>query len=156
MRFSPKATSTPRKSLNDSSIRIVSPVVQKHKKRYKNLSSRQLVIRKPYRKYMEEAICVFAVHNTLPEIKKFFCCGYETKEEHECMLRDCRWVDFCFKKIVNEVDLNFTTHLSRERLLEHFREKREVDIALRNYDFYMKEGWLNEMKTKLKSYVSNQ
>ena len=156
MRFSPKATSTPKKSLNDSSIQIISPVVQKHKKRYKNLNSRHLVIRKLYHKYMEESICVFAVHKTLPEVKKFFCCGSETKEEHECMLGDCRCVDFCFKTIVNEVDFNFITHLSRERLLAHFREKREVDIALRKYDFCMKEEWLNEMKKKLKSYVSNQ
>ena len=156
MRFSRKATSTPNKSLNDSSIQIISLVVQKHTKRYKNLNSRQLVIRKFYRKYMEEAICVFSVHNTPPVVKKFFCCGYETKQEHECMLGDCRWVDFCFKKILNEVDFNFMTHLSRERLLERCPEKREVDIVLRNYDFYMKEGWLNEMKTKLKSYVSNQ
>ena len=62
---------------------------------------------------MEETICVFAIHNTVPEVKKFFCCGYETKEEHEFMLGDCSWVDFCFKKIVNEVDFNFITHLLR-------------------------------------------
>ena len=57
---------------------------------------------------------------------------------------------------MNEVEFNFITHLLRERLLEHFREKDEVDITLRNYDFYMKEGQLNEMKKKLKSYVLNQ
>ena len=57
---------------------------------------------------------------------------------------------------MNEVDFNFITHLLRERLLEDFREKDEVDITLRNYDFYMKEGYLNEMKKKLKSYVLNQ
>ena len=56
------------------------------------------------------------------------------------MLGDCSWVYFCFKKIMNEVDFNFITHLLRKRLLEHFREKDEVDITLRNYDFYMKEG----------------
>lgn len=57
---------------------------------------------------------------------------------------------------MNEVDFNFITHLLRKRLLEHFREKDEVDITLRNYDFYMKEGQLNETKKKLKSYVLNQ
>ena len=57
---------------------------------------------------------------------------------------------------MNEIDINFITHLSRKRLLETFREKREVDIASRNYDFYTKEGWLNEIKKKLRSYVSNQ
>ena len=56
---------------------------------------------------------------------------------------------------MNKGDINFITHLSRERLLETLREKREVDIALRNYDFYRKEGWLNQTKN-LKSYVSNQ
>ena len=57
---------------------------------------------------------------------------------------------------MNEVDINFITHLSRKRLLETFREKLEVDIASRNYDFYTKEEWLNEIKKKLRSYVSNQ
>ena len=159
LQLSPKATSTPKKSLNDSSIQIISPVVQNHRKivqRYKNLNSRQLVTRKIYRKYIEEAICVFATHNTLPEVKKFFCCGFETKEEHVCTLEDCSWVEFCFKKIMNELDINFITHLSRERWPETFCEKREVGIALPNYDFYTKEGWLNEIKKKLKSYVSNQ
>ena len=56
---------------------------------------------------------------------------------------------------MNQGDINFITHLSRERLLETLREKREVDIALRNYDFYRKEGLLNQTKN-LKSYVSKQ
>ena len=98
----------------------------------------------------------FACLQHIKHYQKFFCCVYETKEEHEYMLGDCSWVYFCFKKIMNEVDFNFITHLLRERLLEHFREKDEVDITLRNYDFYMKEGYLNEMKKKLKSYVLNQ
>ena len=57
---------------------------------------------------MKEVTCVFAAHNTPREVEKFFCCGYETKEEHECMFGDCSWVDFCFKKIMNEVDFKGT------------------------------------------------
>ena len=121
------------------------------------MDSRQLVIRKLYCKYMKEAIYVFTAHNTLPKVKTFFCSGYKAKkEEHEFLVEDCNWADFCFNKIVNEIDFNFISQLSRKRLLEHFPKKNEVDIELRNYDFYMKEGWLNEMKKKLKRYISNQ
>lgn len=73
---------------------------------------------------MEENFCEFAKHKILPEIKRIYCCGDNAGEAHVCMLDENSWVDFSFAKILEEIDFNLLSQLARERLLEHFREKR--------------------------------
>ena len=123
---------SPKKCFNDASIEIISPPRKSAKsiqirttlKSSKDCTSIGYIIKKLHQKYMEENFCEFAKHKILPEIKRIYCCGDNAGEAHVCMLDENSWVDFSFAKILEEIDFNLLLQLARERLLEHFREKR--------------------------------
>ena len=102
---------------------------------------------------MEENLYVFAKHKILPEIKRIYCCGDNAGEAYVCMLDENSWVDFLFGKILEEIDYNLLSQLARERLLEHFREKDEVDSAIPTYYSLADGGWFDQLKPKLKKYL---
>ena len=139
---------TPKKGFNGVSIEIILPPrkcaktvqIRATLKSSKDCLSKGDIIKKHYRKHMEENVYVFAKHKILPEIKRIYCCGDNAREAHVCILDENSWVDFSFGKILEETGFNLSLQLAREWLLEHFRKKNEVDSAISTSDSFAEGG----------------
>ena len=115
------------------------------------MSSKGGIIKKLHRKCMEEnfyILYVFAKHKILPEIKRIYCCGDNAREGHVCILGENSWVDFSFWKILEEIYFNILSQLARERFLEYFRDKDEIDSAIPTTYSLAEGGWFDQLKIK--------